>query len=388
MKRLYLFVVSVFLYGAAHAQPETQITILGVLLPGADAAKANFYMNDLMDPASWFTGGTTWPPPVTARWGNGGSLLTMPSGGASTGAGSVATQWSNAHADALVFGIRSDADIIIYFTGTMSDACGMAMNDHWTAAGGRPAGNRFQPDATGMDLSGSNIDFEAIVSTTGGCVFANADGNAIHEVAHLLGGVHDLGPGTDTPVGYGVLSNSHAGFFNFGFGTPQRRGIGARATGDAYVKRWSAPYPLDMWSVSGANAHNRLTMATTAKSVANYRVAASAAPPPPAPWPPPSPPGCSLQVPATPVVTLRASCDPYPWTSYNYWWFDQCPSATSYYQVEDSQPVGAPYVITGTTFSPYTTIFVTGAAGTIRVRACNGAGCSAPSSTSTVTPTC
>src|SRR5205814_9586925 len=100
------------------------------------------------------------------------------------------------------------------------------------------------------------------------------------------------------------------------------------------------------------------------------------------PPPPPLPPGCTIQQPTGTVATLWAQCDPYPYTSYNMWWNETCPGAVSYYQVEHSQPPGGIFVPTGPGPQPvseWTRVFVSGVPAEVRVRACNGGGCTVPS---------
>lgn len=389
MKRIPLLFISSVLCCAAGAQTETEITVLGVLLPGADFSRAVFFLNDLSSDNYWHTWSASIPR-TPVRLANSGVPVPMPTPMTSVGVGTAPSQLAAASADALTNSLRRDADVVVYFTGSFSNAvCGRALVSHWVVDGGRPAGNRFQPDGSGLDLSGKDTAFEAIVATTGTpCSMPIYNDTAIHELSHIFGGVHETPPET---AGYGLLPDSHAGYFNY-FGNVAR-GVGTVDTTRTFVKAWSAPYPYSIFNSSGPSAFNWKAMTTTARSVANYRVTTTPSyPAPPGSPPPPQPPGCILSPPVGLTTQVAHQCNVNFETTYDTWWFDTCPGATQYYHVEWWN--GFDYVpLSGTTDTSVPHIFISyfaplASSTTIRVRACKSGLCSGPSSAVTISNQC
>jgi hypothetical protein len=379
MKRLVAIAASA-LSVSAHAQVETQITVLGVMLPGASYSRAVTFLNDVADPVYWINNGVG----VTVRLANFGVPVDMPAPRLSTGSGPLDTQFANATVDARTHKLRKDADVIIYFTGVASNLqeCGWAPQFFWASPGTQPRWRPSGPD--NLDLRGDDDWFQAIV-VTGGPLCAVASDTAIHELGHLLGAGHEVPPAVS---GSYLFSDSHAGFFSvYGF---QGRSIVTQDTTRPFFAMWTAPWPYNIWQIT-PNAYNKKAVQTTGKSVANYRTTEDPPlPPPPNPPPQPLPPGCTLQGPINPVaVYVPPACNPYPASRYNFYWDDMCPGVVSHYRVEDQQPAGTgPWVLTDTTLWRGLAVGINGAPGRLRVKACSGAVCSVPSSTVLITDQC
>jgi hypothetical protein len=376
----------------AHAQ-ETQITILGVLLPGSDATVAQMYLDNVAN-SGYFT---NQPVGVTVRISNWGLPVPMPSPMTSTGVGSASVQLANALADLTTHNFRNDADLVLFFAPDISGGdegtivCGQAQQRNWTALGGQPQGLRWNPTPV-LDLHGSEDSFFAVVSTHSAC--ASVPINAIHELGHLFGAGHSTPP---APVDGYLLPDSHAALYTivlpFGPPLPKKTIMGQANQPGAYNPAWSAPGGYIYFSIP-AQSNNFGTVKKTAVSVANYRTAPSPPPLPPGmpPKPPVLPPGCALQTPTGFTASLSGVCvgNPPVSTSYNVFWYDQCPGAKAYYSLEHSQPVGAPYVPTpgGSTLFPWGGVIIEGADGLIRVRACDAIGCSSPSNSALLHDQC
>src|SRR5690606_28289789 len=75
------------------------------------------------------------------------------------------------------------------------------------------------------------------------------------------------------------------------------------------------------------------TLSTTARSVANYRITGGGGGG-----------GCNLSTPTAVTGFLVASCSPFPYTQHQIAWLDNCPAASSHYEIWYSQPDGQPYI--------------------------------------------
>jgi hypothetical protein len=380
MRRLVCSLACVLAW-SAQAQ-ETEVTVLGVLLPGADYNKAVSFLNDLADPIYW-----TYPNDVgvSVRLGNWGVPVPMPAPLVSNGSGSDLDQFYNAILDEQTHQLRYDADVVMFFTGEFSNpSCGLAFQINWTSLSGAPVGSRWNPGGNGLDLNGAETSFAAIVSTVGPNCGTFVD-TAIHELGHLFGVGHEYPPAT---LACCLNNDSHAAVFQAQLPWPMPPGgwfrtITSQAISPTFSRVWAKP-PGSFYTPIPWYANERGTVVQTGVSVANYRTTVVPPPPPPPVTPPPPlPPGCSLQTPTTVSGVQTGVCvgSPPVYTSYNMYWGDACQGATDYYQVEHSQPIGMPYQVTGTTLSPWTGILVEGPDSMLRVRSCQiGVGCTSLSS--------
>ena len=363
-----------------HAE-ETVITVLGVMLPGSNYTRSKEFLDDLADSTYWDS--SYQDVGVTIRLANWGIPIPMPAPMQSTGVGDPLEQAATAHADAENYGLRNNADVVIYFTGSFDNpnTCGEAENKVWTDGFGPPPEPRWQPGSNGLDLRGSENSYEAIVATDG-AICPDDDHVALHELGHLLGAGHETSASSPDCC---LFLYSHAHLISFA-GMGLYTIVAQQTEFRTLYPFWSTP---TNYLMLGSTDNNLSTVQTTGRSVANYRVDAESIPPPPPFNPPqPLPPGCSLQSPSNLTAVLVAECDPFPTTHYRLYWSDLCPGAALYYQVEYSQPVGHPYVNSVTSVSPWADVVVQGVPAQVRVRACDGFLCSGPSNSDTIFDTC
>ncbi len=356
MRKLILVIVY-FLSVSVYAL-ETEITVLGVTLPGANINQANTYLNSLI--SYWPTSTGT-----TVKLANGGVTIPI----ASTPSGSADVQLSAAKTAEQNLGLRNlyQADVILFFTTIVPApipnriACGYAPQYNWTAAGAK----KFVPDANGIDRAGSELWYAGLIATTETACNPYPE-TAAHEFGHLFAAGH-LKP----PANIYLFPDSHAMHISIGYpvyanyrtimaGGPQ----GATLTGN-------------FSSVSGA-WDNLNTLNTTALSVANYRTGSSSG-------------GggggggggeCTLQAPTVIAGSLVNQCLPQLNTEHSVTWLDACPSASTKYEVWYSQPDGADDVKGWETTSASTPVFVIGADSRIRIKSCNNVQCSSLSAMS------
>jgi hypothetical protein len=120
--------------------------------------------------------------------------------------------------------------------------------------------------------------------------------------------------------------------------------------------------------------NNQRTLSTTARSVANYRITGGGGGGGGG--------GCNLSTPTAVTGFLVASCSPFPYTQHQIAWLDNCPAASSHYEIWYSQPDGQPYIQGWTTTVSNTPAYVSGANARVKVSACNGAICTPLSASS------
>lgn len=261
-------------------------------------------------------------------------------------------------------------------------SCGHAPARQWTSYSGLPVNYRFIADASGYDLRGADDYYSAIINTqNSNCTIH--DEIAIHEFGHLFGAGHEYS--SLTANGY-LYDDSYANpiFLIPGGGRTRYRSIVATVGSYKLYNHFSD-------QSLAAQTNNHRAVLKTASSVARYRASGTPVDPPPVTPPLPPPvvvPGCGLSPAVSLTGALYATCVPFPATTHTITWYDTCPGATVDYQIEYSQPDGAPYVVLGSTPNIWEYISVNGASSRLRVRACNGATCSSPSGTYLANDSC
>jgi hypothetical protein len=297
-------VLACLLSFSSHA---VEITVLGVVLPGADYNKAVTFLNDVKNSAHWQNTSPVWP---TIRIANYGLPVPMPAPH-SDYSGTDFSQWSDAQADLANLNFRKDADLVIFFADQFTNfnptVCGLAPQFHWIGLSftGSPPYPRWQPNpASGLDLRGSEDSYTAIVATQGSC--ASETVTAVHEMGHLLGAGHT------TPSDAGLLADSHGATFtpaNLYPPTHLQTVMGNDPMGGANTGWFSRPGSYYYFYIP-AGYNNAGTVATTAASVEAYRVAPTPPPLPPnmPPAPPNVPPGCGLQTPVGLTANIAGIC--------------------------------------------------------------------------------
>jgi hypothetical protein len=396
MKKL-LLIIPCLLSASAHAQLEDEITVLGVILPQASVTRASIYMDSLV---------TYWPDfdtNVTVKLANGGSLESI----TSTTGGTWLSQLAQAQ-DVLEGQSQAQnllnvhaADIVLFFTPSISDACGGAPQHNWGEPTNPIFQDKFVPDGNGLDLRGQDIFYAGVVSTELVCFRLEL---GLHEFGHLFGAGHPAGAGHPDSTFY-LFPDSRAirEYYLPWVNWQTIMGVSYTAETSMSFSGWT-----------GA-ANNIRALTKTALSLANYRTGTGGAPPLLAqcndgidndsngltdypndpgctsladddesgapPPPPPPPPPCNLSTPFNVTGQQIAACIPQPpWTHHSVGWSDVCPGATLFYEVWYSQPDGQPYTF-GWSVSPQSTnAYVFGTHARVKVRACNAGSCSSLSS--------
>lgn len=389
MKKL-LLIVACLVSASVHAQLEDEITVLGVPLdPLANTTRAASYLNSIVNywPAV--------PTGATIKLANGGSLLSIQS----TTTGTSVAQLSAAKGVLETQNLRNGADIVLFFTPSMTDACGYAPQLNWGPPTSPPFQNKFVQDVAGLDLRGRDAYYVGIISTSTPCFKPSL---ALHEFGHLFGGGHPTAPSS----AYFLYPDSRA-YHEYAppwVNWQTNLGTSYLATDSMIYSSWT-----------GKNNQRALT--TTALSVANYRTGGSGGAPPvlaqcndgvdndsnaltdypndpgctgltdddesgaPPPPPIPPPPSCNLSTPFNVTGQLLGVCDPQPpYTHHRVDWSDVCPAATLFYEVWYSQPDGQPYTFGWSKSGQSSDAYVWGANSRVKVRACNGSSCSSLSS--------
>ena len=329
MKKL-LIAFMVFTTTFIHAI-ESEITVLGLYLHDADIGTAAALLDNVR--RFWPTAGG-----VPVKLLNAGIPVFLPV--VSTG-----SYWDRFDAlDDTVVLYRGTADVVIVFTGgDYSGNCGIAPQYNWTDFGFPKLG--FLPNSQGIDTAGNEHSYIALVGTTGQCDQLNfTDDMAAHEFGHLFGAGHMQ---TAATMNAYLFFDSHSTY----------------AGGSTIMVPHTLPYTRQNQYSNNATgvARNRNTLNITAKSVANYRTD-----------------DCSLSAP-TDVKEVYTGCWGV-WSQYYVYWKDSCPGKTSFFEWWGAQPVYMPYSYLGSGISTASYFYVNGAAGKVKVKACDsGANCSSKS---------
>lgn len=337
--------------------------VLGVALPGANVSKAATQLQTLAN--NWSAAGTS----TTVTLANAG--IPVPAVSAPT-SGSGPTILAAARAALIAMGAASpreiySADVVIFFVGgVITGSCGYA-ETKWRD----PLPNEFTPGANGLDLlaadgNTSSAGWAAVVTTEVGCdPYPEV---ALHEFGHLLGAGHyEPVRNPSHWLYYDSLAYAFAQFISWPVnGWVAARTIMATPAATPCLAAPNGCAQTMTFSNLVASRDNVRTLATTAQSVANYRVTA--------------PPSCSITRPDDLVGTLTGICTPWPWTRHFMNWDDDCPEETIIYDVFGSQPVGSPYQYGWSTALRATEVYVYGANANMKVRACNAGQCSPLSS--------
>jgi len=341
---------------------DTKITIIAVTTGGANAGNVTKNINYLK--AHWPNNGG-----VTLKFVNGGVPFTLTT--------AIDTRDANTQLAAAmqrpnwnILRETNSADVMLLFTGEISDKCGHAIQRHWAISNNAPA--QFMPNSSGLDLRGSNDSYFAIIATTNSD--CPTEETAAHEFGHLFGGGHTKP--LFEPIPIYLYPDSHATATVSSIFLGGMTGfIGTKTIlAETMVSLCRNHVPpvscavIPSYSSSGGT-NNQRAFTKTAKSVANYRTT-------------PSNSGCVLQTPSNVLGSLVGVCLPFPVTQYLVNWQDACPSATSNYAVWFSQPDGAPYQLAGFSASTSTEIHVDGSSARIRIQACDGSQCSSLSASS------
>ncbi|MDH5321125.1 MAG: zinc-dependent metalloprotease [Gammaproteobacteria bacterium] len=198
----------------ANAQSESTIRILSLATATANVAdgqKESFQVVNTWN-KSGIPAGPLGSTTISSIWlGIPLPLADM------SGTGDLQSQFAEAYASVALAEMRNfyGADVVIVYTGNFgtnpngSASCGGASAGNW--AGNPPVGFT-DPDQDGLDLSGSEDAFIAIVGTTGPCKSYTDFYSAAHEFGHLLGAGH-YDPRIDSsgaPNGMWLYSDSRA----------------------------------------------------------------------------------------------------------------------------------------------------------------------------------
>lgn len=306
-----------------------------------------------------------------------------------TASGTLESQLASVRGNPSVLAKRDDtaADVVLVFTGASGQGfCGYGPQENWTDYQGASLGFRDSADGTndGLDLSGKDDFHLAIVSTSsnGNCNLTSKQRTALHELGHLLGGGHTKSAEGTYP-GYYLNSDSHAHVraVTIGSRTLVFMSILAEATPPDCSNIYDqACVPESVWS-SSSGTNNYSTLADTASSVANYRratVTSGGSGGSPGSG---GSGGCSVQAPTTVSGLRLVACTSNFATQHTVTWADDCPSATVFYEVWYSQPIGQPYLPGWIVGAQNTPAFVWGEDALIKVKACSSPGvCSGLSS--------
>ncbi len=338
MRALALF-ISCLLSFSVRAL-DTEISVLGLVLPGADANKSAMWLASLEE--FWPSSSTG----ITIKLVNGG--VPIP--------GQTQLQLGIAGSDLLV-AMNSDdpirnqhaADVVMFFGRSfIQGVCGEAIQRNWTSLNDGIPGI-FIP-APLIDTLGSEDSYAVIVATEGvNCL--SFEEVAIHELGHLFGAGHVETPET---TGKYLKADSHALHID---------NIFVRAKTIMAESFYTGIQTLNFSTQPSTNTDNLGTLSTTALSVANYRTA------------PPPPPPCTLSPPQNIHGVITGICTPSPWTRHFVTWDDSCPSATSFYEIWAAQPILNPFNFEFYTAFSSTEVFVFGEDALIKARACEFFNC-------------
>ena len=345
------------------------------------------------------------------------------------------------------------ADLVLGFSQGFLDEgiCGQVRKSPWVSPiipPYAPPSLILNPLTFGLDLRGANSSYVGVISLDDGFVTEcdDAPWTAAHEFGHLLGGGHwETPPPPDIfnpfPLHY-LYSDSRSDrsvlINEFRFWPPPTYTIFQSAVGTGgddgcvffnefygmnmeVTSCTNFPYFSGALVLPGTPGHdNARTFDDTAESVANFRrgeplisvdtcsdgidndgdgnddlndpdctgTSVSESSPPP-----PIPPNCDYSSkPYNVEGTLIQECaiiNGVSWTPHRIRWAHSCPGQVDHYEIEFSQPDGDPYVFGWNVFSTSTDSLVIGSPSRVRIRACSGVSCSAPSNTTFLAiPTC
>jgi len=200
MKRAVM-VAAFLLCGVAHGQAlpiETTINVLAVQLPPSGAPHGADILDFMGNLASH------WPNPngITVTLVNGGTPIWLD---VDIGTGDADSQLQKAMAGLAAQNKRGTADVVIFFSPNLNNACGNAPMRNW----GGDGRHQFIPNVNGLDLDGRDLFYAGIVRSLRGC----GREVALHEFGHLFGAGHAFTGPNASPLGWYLFNTSHAWWF-------------------------------------------------------------------------------------------------------------------------------------------------------------------------------
>ncbi len=271
--------------------------------------------------------------------------------------GTISIAAQTAHQDTAIRALRNawQADVIILFAHRPNDLCGAAGVAHWIDGTAN-----FVPNSQGLDLRRRNYDYVAVVDPN---CYVQA---AAHELGHLGGGGHATSQ-------FGLYHDAKASVSTYYIFPDPEVGIieSYGALGTDLADRTDAPYPIDRWGFYSDGAwdaaiNNKRSLATTARSLANYYE---------------YPQGPQVLNPPINLWGMNFGCQSDGSTRHDIYWSND-PNTNvelTHYEVWNEQPLGSLAVYCWTVYSEYTPSWVSGVTAQATVKACSGPACSARS---------